>query len=279
MRICFKKVKLLILPFFILIFSLISFLFSVENDLEGEVEIEVVKYIAQSKIEDIWGECSVGPIIKCMSANGNLSSYLVILKLGSKSCPSHDELLLEMDQKQQNYQNILNSFLSINEDNSKYIKNKALDIENYKEKTLPIIRSKKQDIQQILISARRKLWGVGEYCTVVVSANYRGFPIPRYFQGLPAYYVNFRNAKNIASNIFGKDELYIKYYNLGHGGEYFLFTDENKVLIINAYSLEIIKDGKNLFEQIASIKWKNEEVDKQISEAWSYWLKRYREKL
>lgn len=220
--------------------------------LEGKVDLEIVKFIAQKMAEATWGKCSIGPIIRCLSADENLSSYLVVLRLGTIPCPSHEEILLEVDKRQQAYQNIINSVKSI--------------------------KNEKQSIQQIFKNTRRKLWGVGEYCTVVVSANYEGFPIPRYFQGLPAYYVNFKNSKDIAENIIGRSQLRVDYYNLGHGGEYFLYTYEVNDLLIDAYSLKVKNEGKNFL--VRQLPWgePNEEVKKQISESWSYWLKLYQEK-
>lgn len=220
--------------------------------LEGKVDIEIVKFIAQKMAEATWGKCSIGPMIECLSADGNLSSYLVVLRLGTMSCPSHKQILSEIDKKQLAYKKTIN--------------------------TMKSIKNEKQSIQQILKNARRKLCGVGEYCTVVVSANYEGFPIPRFFEGLPAYYVNFNNSKNTAENIIGKSQLRVDYYNLGHGGEFFLYTDEVSDLLIDAYSLKVLDEGKNYLIEQAIVVESKDEIKNQISEAWSYWLKLYQEK-
>ncbi len=215
-------------------------------DPEDKVDPDMVKFMARKVVEDTWGQCTVGPLIKCFAPDGTLSSYFVILKLGDTNCPNSDQLLSEIDQKKQIYQNTIES----NKNQSRYN-------------------------GQAFKNARRQLWGVGEYCTVEVSAFYKYFPIPHYFQGLPAYLMNLKASQRAVKEITGKTRMQLKYYNLGHGGEYFSYSDPEENVLFEAYSLELIKKSKKFLNEQLSKPASNLDIADQISESWKAWLKRY----
>jgi len=124
----------------------------------GPVPLDLVKFIAVKKIEDTWGKCAIGPILKCYSADEKLNTYYVVLKLGDSPVPSEEELMQMIRSKKAEYSSTLYD-------------------------TDGMTRSQRL----ILAEQRRSIQALDEYCTVVVSADYEGYPIPRYFQGLPAF--------------------------------------------------------------------------------------------
>lgn len=82
-------------------------------------------------------------------------------------------------------------------------------------------------------------WGTEEYWTFVISARTTDYPVPCEFNTLPPYYVTLFKAKEIAENKLTSSHVsLIRFYFLGHRGEYFELSDSNKSILIHAYRIE-----------------------------------------
>lgn len=248
-----KIAKILIMIIFLIIFTLN--IVSEQNVLGKEIEVplELVKFIAKTKIEEVWGQCSILLVIPTLNENNKLNTYYVILKLNGKSILNKDELMRMVRERKETL-NILT------QNHTKPISNETL-----------------RDI-------KRKLWGVDEFCTVVVSSTFDGFPIPRYFKGLPVFLINFDESKVFFERVYKKplkEPLEPLFYNLGHGGEYFGHPDEEN-LIINAYTFRLEEKSKlteltrdeNQLKELIEMKNK---ISEEINREWLYWMRRYKE--
>jgi hypothetical protein len=87
--------------------------------------------------------------------------------------------------------------------------------------------------------------------------------------------MNLKASQRAVKEITGKTQMQLKYYNLGHGGEYFSYSDPEENVLFEAYSLELIKKSKEFLNEKLSKPASNLDITDQISESWKAWLKRY----
>jgi hypothetical protein len=90
--------------------------------------------------------------------------------------------------------------------------------------------------------------------------------------------MNLRASQRAVKEITGKPQMQLKYYNLGHGGEYFSYSDRGENVLFEAYSLKLIRKNKEFLNEQFSKPASNLDIADQISESWKSWIKRYHEK-
>jgi hypothetical protein len=120
-----------------------------------------------------------------------------------------------------------------------------------------------------------KIWGAGEYCTVVVSATYDQFPIPLYRNALSAYHVNRSAASEVAEKFFqNRAAEYTGYYFLGHRGEYFEFSCGGEKVLVHAYLLKTFSPSEIL---IPKEKWEQPDEHDDFGKQWKEYQRQARE--
>jgi hypothetical protein len=82
-----------------------------------------------------------------------------------------------------------------------------------------------------------KVWGVGEFCTVTVSARYDMYPVLGYQEGLPEFYVVLDKAAEIAKRRLDSPRVRVcRIYWLGPISQFFEFTGSGKKILVDIFT-------------------------------------------
>lgn len=185
---------------------------------DDSVPLTVIQKVALEKAKSLWGEVSAGQPIPCYDENGELVVYMCPFHIGDGVFPMHEKVLKGVKEGRKWVEEVRKNFYEQGE---------------------RISPDTAAAYQKTLKEAKKKELGIGEFGTIYVSARYDFFPIPLVSHYLPPYYTKLDLAEEKAAKVLGGDKpVLVRYYFLGHRGQYFEFEQRGKKKLLQAYSLE-----------------------------------------
>ena len=175
---------------------------------QNAVSIDLLRKIALDKATETFGQATPGTEIPCCDLNGDIICYIFVFQLGNKPFQSYSRITAGVKEGRRLY-----------EEGMSKIKTGLKNIE----------------------TGRKKRWGIGEYCTVVVSAREDGFPVLEYSEGLPRYFTAGDLLQQKANDTLGGNAKLQKIYYAGPLDQFYEFGDGSNRILINPFSFETPK--------------------------------------
>ena len=172
----------------------------------NELPFETLKALALQRAQLRWGEVAMGPVAPGYDLNGQPSVYIFTFRIGSSVFPADDEIEAMIEQgKELELQGGLK--------HDRILYQRGLDLK----------------------------FGVGLFGKVVVGARYDKNPIYVIGNSLPPHYYNRSRADERARQYLGSAQVrLVRVYYLTPLNEFFEYTDGERSVLINCYSLQKI---------------------------------------
>lgn len=224
------------LSLFFIFLSAIGFVYSEDwplgfptanTKVKNSVPIESLRKIALLEAQGTWGVVTPISEIPCCDMDGNVLYYMFVFQIGTGTLKNYNQIMENIKEGRSLYKELIKQ--KRNEDYSQEFRN-----------------------QKEII--RKKIWGYGEFGTLLLSARDDLLPLIQRIHGLPHYFVKGDLMQNKAQKVIGGNPKITRIYFGGVANQWYEFSNKDKSVLISPFTLEIVPLDKVISIQKEKIK-------------------------
>lgn len=220
-------------------------------NVENIVSIDLLRKIALDRATETFGQVTPGIEIPCCDLDGSIICYKFVFRLGEEPPASYIEIVNDVIYGRELY---------------------AQGLRHMKEDGFSSFSG---DSQERVLKARQEYetgkkmqWGIGEYCTVVVSATEDFVPVIEYSEGLPRYYTAGDFTLQKAKESLGTGAELERIYYGGPLDQLYEFSGGSEKVLINPFSLRTYGSEQIQKKKSVRTRIKDQAMENEIKELW-----------
>ncbi|MBN2212079.1 MAG: hypothetical protein JW709_11845 [Sedimentisphaerales bacterium] len=232
------------------------------EQVDNAVPYTTIQDIADMKAEANWGPAYCIAEIPCCDLNGDVVAYMFVYQYGQGPAKSYGEITTEVKQGRKEYAQAEKELAKAKRQMGK---EPAPTTATTDPMTPAVVNPTPEYVKAYVKkdAARKKLFGVGKYGYMVISACYDRNPIPVTGHGLPGFFTRGDLMKSKAQAKTGLNAQLQRIYMAGASQQWFEFkSDAEQTVTVEANTLQ--EDGTDTIQKaMAYIAQRDAEEERQ----------------